>query len=100
MQHTELLKYRHYRLYQPVLIAYFGIYFFCKWHTSPALGWYDQDENEWVMVIEGSGTIEFDDGVSVTLDRGDYLNIPAHRKHKVSWTDPSRVTIWLAVFYV
>lgn len=68
-------------------------------HTSPESGWYDQDENEWVMVIDGQATIEFDDGTFVTLRKGDYLNIPAHSKHKVSWSDPNQITIWLAVFY-
>ncbi|WP_317933229.1 cupin domain-containing protein [Halioxenophilus sp. WMMB6] len=70
-----------------------------KGHRSPAAGWYDQDENEWVMVISGHATIEFEDGNFVKLSRGDHLNIPAHRKHKVSWTDPSQITLWLVVFY-
>jgi cupin 2 domain-containing protein len=70
-----------------------------KGHTSPDIGWYDQDENEWVMVIDGHATIEFEDGTLVTLGKGDHLNIPAHCKHKVSWSDPNHITIWLAVFY-
>ena len=67
--------------------------------TSPGTGWYDQDEHEWVMVLEGSASLEFEDGSRCDLSAGDYLNIPAHTKHKVIWTDPDRVTIWLAVFY-
>lgn len=70
-----------------------------KGHTSPDIGWYDQDENEWVMVIDGHAAIEFEDGTLVTLGKGDHLNIPAHCKHKVSWSDPNHITIWLAVFY-
>ncbi len=70
-----------------------------KGHTSPAEGWYDQDEHEWVVVLEGAGTIGFEDGREVTLQRGDCLNIPAHTKHRVAWTAPDRPTIWLAVFY-
>ncbi len=70
-----------------------------KGHTSPESGWYDQTENEWVMVLEGQARLDFDDGTSVALGKGDHLNIPAHCKHKVSWTDPNQVTIWLAVFY-
>ncbi|MEJ2742245.1 MAG: cupin domain-containing protein [Gammaproteobacteria bacterium] len=70
-----------------------------KGHTSPEQGWYDQDENEWVMLVDGSATIEFENGVSLTLSKGDYVNIPAHKKHKVSWSDPGQITIWLAVFY-
>jgi len=70
-----------------------------KGQTSPETGWYDQDVNEWVVVLQGSGEITFEDGGKVQLEPGDYINIPAHRKHKVSWTDPDNVTVWLAVFY-
>ena len=70
-----------------------------KGHISPDFGWYDQDESEWVMVMEGKATIAFEDGRSVSLSKGDHLNIPPHCKHKVSWSDPHCVTIWLAVFY-
>lgn len=68
-------------------------------HASPGEGWYDQAENEWVIVLEGSGSILFDNGVETVLKKGDYLNIPAHSRHKVAWTDPDNVTVWLAVFY-
>lgn len=68
-------------------------------HSSPEEGWYNQDENEWVMVIEGQGVIEFEDGRVVTLSKGDYINIAAREKHKVIGTVENVVTIWLAVFY-
>jgi cupin 2 domain-containing protein len=68
-------------------------------HTSPASGWYDQEEHEWVAVLQGAATLDFDDGTEVRLCHGDHLNIPAHRKHKVSWTPPDQLTVWLAVFY-
>lgn len=67
--------------------------------SSPESGWYDQDENEWVLVLEGFGSILFEDGTERMLNKGDYLTIPAHQKHKVSKTDPDNLTIWLAVFY-
>jgi cupin 2 domain-containing protein len=70
-----------------------------KGHASPEAGWYDQDENEWVLVLEGSGSILFEDGRQVVLNKGDYLHIPAHARHKVLWTDKEGLTIWLAVFY-
>ena len=70
-----------------------------KGQTSPETGWYDQDKNEWVVVLQGAGDITFEDGDKVRLQPGDHLNIPAHRRHKVSWTDPDSVTVWLAVFY-
>jgi cupin 2 domain-containing protein len=68
-------------------------------HTSPETGWYDQDEHEWVLVLQGSGTVSFEDGTSRRLSPGDHLHIPAHCRHRVSWTDPDAVTVWLAVFH-
>ncbi|MFZ4285118.1 cupin domain-containing protein [Variovorax sp. HJSM1_2] len=68
-------------------------------HTSPEQGWYDQTENEWVLVLEGRGELTFDDGRTVALGKGDHIHIPAHCKHRVSWTDPAQATVWLAVFY-
>ncbi|MBP0049266.1 cupin domain-containing protein [Marinobacterium sp. AK62] len=68
-------------------------------HSSPASGWYDQDEHEWVLVLEGAGELTFENGDKVQLRAGDYLNIPAHTRHRVSWTDPEQRTVWLAVFY-
>ena len=70
-----------------------------KGQSSPMEGWYDQEENEWVVVLDGCGVISFENGTEIKLSKGDYLNIPAHVKHKVKWTDPDKTTIWLAVFY-
>ena len=70
-----------------------------KGHKSPDSGWYDQDENEWVLVLRGEAILLFEDGTSVNLKAGDYINIPAHKKHKVEWTDPEIETVWLAVHY-
>jgi cupin 2 domain-containing protein len=28
---------------------------------------------------------------------GDYVNLPAHCRHRVEWTDPERETVWLAL---
>jgi len=67
--------------------------------TSPESGWYDQDEHEWVLVLQGAGELTFAGGESVRLGSGDYLNIPAYTRHRVSWTDPDQTTVWLAVFY-
>lgn len=70
-----------------------------KGHSSPESGWYDQDRNEWVIVLRGEAILSFTTGKSVTLKEGDYISIPAHRKHKVEWTSPDIETIWLAVHY-
>ena len=51
------------------------------------------------MIVDGKATLEFEDGSKRELSTGDYINIPAHLKHKVLWTDPNQITIWLAIFY-
>lgn len=68
-------------------------------HHSPDSGWYDQNENEWVMLVQGEATLAFADAASITLRAGDFVNIPAHTKHRVAWTSPETETIWLAVHY-
>ena len=67
-------------------------------HVSPEGFWYDQDEHEWVIVLKGAATLRFED-CSQDMKPGDFVNIPAHTKHRVEWTTPDEPTIWLAVFY-
>jgi cupin 2 domain-containing protein len=69
-------------------------------HASPGGFWYDQEMNEFVLVVKGSAALRFESKDDlVTLRAGDYLNIGAHVKHRVEWTDPTCDTIWLAVHY-
>lgn len=68
-------------------------------HSSPNGFWYDQDKNEFVIVISGSARLSFNDGQIIDLKPGDYLTIPAHKKHRVDWTDPNQKTYWLALHY-
>ncbi len=70
-----------------------------KGHKSPESGWYDQDDNEWVLVLKGEATLLFSDGSSIKMKTGDFIDIPAHKKHRVEWTNPKIETIWLAVYY-
>lgn len=70
-----------------------------KGHSSPKSAWYDQDQNEWVIILEGEAIITLFPDEQITLKVGDHLNITAHVKHKVSWTAPDSETIWLAVHY-
>ncbi len=62
--------------------------------------WYDQEDNEWVIVLRGRARLRLE-GNDQTLEMGpgDYLDIPAHQRHRVEWTDTDEPTIWLAVFY-
>ena len=69
-------------------------------HSSPADFWYDQAENEYVILLKGKAGLTFEnrDGL-IVMKPGDYLNIPAHMRHRVEWTDPEEDTIWLAIYY-
>ena len=69
-------------------------------HRSPATGWYDQAENEWVAVLQGEATIEMYDGNEKRLKPGDFILLSAHQKHRVTWTHPDKPTLWLAVHFL
>ncbi|MGM9511150.1 cupin domain-containing protein [Larkinella sp. GY13] len=71
-----------------------------KGHASPDGFWYDQPENEWVLVVRGAARLRIE-GVDepIELTAGTYINLPAHVKHRVDWTKEDEETIWLAVFY-
>jgi cupin 2 domain-containing protein len=64
-------------------------------HASPEGFWYDQADDEWVIVLHGSARLEFAGGEFVELNPGDYLTIPRHVRHRVART--TEETIWLAV---
>lgn len=66
--------------------------------ASPAGFWYDQPDDEWVVLLSGSAGLRCADETEVReLRPGDWLLIPAHVRHRVEWTDPTAPTVWLAV---
>ena len=67
-------------------------------HASPADFWYDQPQHEWVIVLKGAARLQFEDGM-VEMKPGDFVNIPAFKKHRVDWTTPDEPTVWLGVRY-
>jgi cupin 2 domain-containing protein len=64
--------------------------------ASPPDFWYDQQQDEWVLVLRGEATLEFDPGGMVEMKAGDHLTIPRHHRHRVARTTAE--TLWLAVY--
>ena len=68
--------------------------------ASPPGFWYDQPHGEWVVVLSGEARLRFEDEPQPrTLGPGDFVDIAAHRRHRVEWTRPGEPTVWLAVHY-
>jgi cupin 2 domain-containing protein len=68
--------------------------------ATPPGQWYDQDTDEWVVVLAGSaGLLLEGEAEPRVLRPGDYVHLPAHLRHRVAWTDPNQKTVWLALHY-
>lgn len=61
--------------------------------------WYDQDENEWILLIKGDAELEYKTGEIIQLEKGDYEFIPKNKMHRVNYTSSEETTIWLAIFF-
>lgn len=69
-------------------------------HATPPGQWYDQEKNEWVMLLQGAAALRIAGEEELTvLQPGDYLFLPAHLRHRVEWTAAETETIWLALHY-
>jgi cupin 2 domain-containing protein len=69
-------------------------------HVTPAGQWYDQATHEWVVLLRGAAVLRFDDEPEPRrLTPGDWVDIPARRRHRVEWTTPDEPTVWLALHY-
>ena len=66
--------------------------------ASPPGFWYDQTDDEFVVLLTGAARLRFEEG-DVTLDMkpGDWVEIPAHVRHRVEATQAEPATVWLAV---
>lgn len=68
--------------------------------TGHGTDWHDPDEDEWVLVLRGSGTLHFSENDRMlVLGPGDWCHIPAGARHRVEETDPHQPTVWLAVHF-
>jgi cupin 2 domain-containing protein len=64
-------------------------------HSAPDF-WYDQPQAEWVLLLQGTAVLEFEER-SLPLQAGDTLLIPPHQKHRVAAC--SGDAIWLALHF-
>jgi cupin 2 domain-containing protein len=65
---------------------------------SPDGFWYDQADTEFVVLLSGSAIVRFETPArDVALQPGDWLDIPAHCRHRVEATASDADTVWLAV---
>ena len=67
-------------------------------HSSPEGFWYDQGQHEFVVLLQGAARLRFEDN-EIEMTPGSFIDIPAHRRHRVEWTSPDEPTIWLAIHY-
>lgn len=67
--------------------------------SSPEGFWYDQPENEWVLLIQGEARLAFDDGSSFAMKAGDHILIEARRRHRVEFTSVEPPCVWVCVFF-
>lgn len=65
--------------------------------ASPPGFWYDQERDEWVALLQGKACLQWEDGSQTEFGPGDWLKIPAHKKHRVEWTSREPVCVWLCV---
>lgn len=63
--------------------------------ATPPGQWYDQDNDEWVLLVKGSAVLRFEDGAIIELNSGDHMLIPRKCRHRVEHT--SSPCIWIAV---
>lgn len=66
--------------------------------VTPEGEWYDQDDDEWVIVLGGAAKLLLEgEAAPRDLGPGDFLFLASHRRHRVVWTSPDELTVWLAV---
>ena len=68
-------------------------------HATPVDSPYDQDHDEWVLLLGGSATLWIDGEGERDLCPGDHVLLPAHHLHRVTRTSDSEPTVWLAIHF-
>ena len=89
-QFDQLVQGKHFRLERIISTG----------QVTPNEQWYDQDEDEWVLLLSGSAKLEFSPSQeTISLESGDAVHIPAHTRHRVCQTHPTEPTVWLALHF-
>jgi cupin 2 domain-containing protein len=65
--------------------------------VTPPGEWYDQEADEWVVLLQGEAELEYEGGTQQRLRAGDSVLLPAHCRHRVVYTSSRPACIWLAV---
>jgi len=69
-------------------------------HATPEGQWFDQDTDEWVLLLRGEAGLRFEGELQdIIMSPGDYLLIPSRRRHRVQWTSATEPTLWLALHF-
>jgi cupin 2 domain-containing protein len=67
--------------------------------ATPVDAPYDQDHDEWVVLLRGAAGLWLEGEGERTLRPGDHLFIPARKVHRVVWTADNEPTVWLAIHF-
>ncbi len=68
--------------------------------ATPPGEWLEQERAEWVLLLQGSAGLRFEDeGDVLPLTPGDCVLISPRRRHRVEWTEAGKPTLWLALHY-
>jgi len=65
--------------------------------STPVVKPYNQEYDEWVLLVSGSAGLWIEGEAERELRPGDYVLIPSHRNIRVTWTAKGEPTVWLAV---
>lgn len=68
--------------------------------TTPQGQWYDEETGEWVLVVAGAARLRIEgEATDRELGEGDWIFLPAHCRHRVTWTRAEPPTVWLAIHF-
>jgi cupin 2 domain-containing protein len=68
--------------------------------ATPDGEWYDQESDEFVALVAGAARLRIEgEAEDRALEEGDWVFLPAHCRHRVTWTRAKPPTVWLAVHF-